>query len=373
MAHPGVIPHVAKRKCGTQKHRSLRHAPRVWVPDKPYGLSGMTVKHGPTRGGGKRWLGLALAFTLTACAQPPLAKAPVSAASGIAVRTQPVALNANDAAQVSVGAFTFAGGLELTSRDTSRLHGLSDVRVSPAGRLTSVSDDGDFFRSSLVLDAQNRLIGLKDSTLTPLTGPDGQALQGKQESDAEGLAILANGDLLISLERHDRILLYPAKGGPARSAPGPLNVPFPDNSGMEALSENLAAGPDAYMVGGEASGQTWACTLSKGCTPGRILTKPDEFGLVALVPLPQDRLAYVIRAWDPLAGSRVVLIIDDANGREIDRLNLVKPLTVDNLEGVAAVPAKDGSVRFYLISDDNFSPAQRTLLLAFDWKPHEPH
>ncbi|HZZ33856.1 MAG TPA: hypothetical protein VFE10_17870, partial [Phenylobacterium sp.] len=25
--------------------------------------------------------------------------------------------------------------------------------------------------------------------------------------------------------------------------------------------------------------------------------------------------------------------------------------------------------RFYVISDDNFSKSQRTLLLAFDWKP----
>ena len=33
------------------------------------------------------------------------------------------------------------------------------------------------------------------------------------------------------------------------------------------------------------------------------------------------------------------------------------------------LPAKDGSVRFYLLSDDNFQSSQRTLLLAFDWKP----
>ena len=41
----------------------------------------------------------------------------------------------------------------------------------------------------------------------------------------------------------------------------------------------------------------------------------------------------------------------------------------DPFEAIAAVPAKDGSVRFYLLSDDNFQSSQRTLLLAFDWKP----
>ena len=29
----------------------------------------------------------------------------------------------------------------------------------------------------------------------------------------------------------------------------------------------------------------------------------------------------------------------------------------------------NGDVRFYLIVDDNFSDKQRSLLLAFDWKP----
>ena len=314
-----------------------------------------------------------MALALTACAQPPLEKAPVSAASGITVKAEPVALNANDPAQVSVGTFTYAGGLELTSRDTSRLHGLSDIKVGQDGRLIAVSDDGDLYTSRLVLDPAGRLIGLTENQIAPLTGLDGQPLASKQEADAEGVAVLANGDRLVSLERHDRILRYPAKGGPAIAAPGPLNVIFPDNGGMEALSQDPASGPDAYMAGGEISGQTWNCTLSKGCVDGRLLPKPGEFGLVALTPLPHGQLAYVIRAWDPLAGSHVVLIINDAKGTEIDRLNLVKPLTVDNLEGVAAVPAKDGSVRFYLISDDNFSPAQRTLLLAFDWKPHESH
>ena len=45
---------------------------------------------------------------------------------------------------------------------------------------------------------------------------------------------------------------------------------------------------------------------------------------------------------------------------------IAAPLAVDNFEGVAAVRAPDGGVRLYIVSDDNFSPRQRTLLLAFD-------
>ena len=42
------------------------------------------------------------------------------------------------------------------------------------------------------------------------------------------------------------------------------------------------------------------------------------------------------------------------------------PATVDNFEGIAAVRRPDGGVRLYILSDDNFNPGQRTLLLAFD-------
>ncbi len=41
------------------------------------------------------------------------------------------------------------------------------------------------------------------------------------------------------------------------------------------------------------------------------------------------------------------------------------PLTVDNLEGVAARRGAAGETLLYLVSDDNFRTTQRTLLLLF--------
>ncbi|MCA4915538.1 MAG: hypothetical protein ING85_02735, partial [Phenylobacterium sp.] len=63
------------------------------------------------------------------------------------------------------------------------------------------------------------------------------------------------------------------------------------------------------------------------------------------------------------------LILRNAAGAEIDRLELGRPLTTDNFEGVEVLPGKEGGLRFLLASDDNFSTEQRTLLLAFDWTP----
>jgi hypothetical protein len=53
----------------------------------------------------------------------------------------------------------------------------------------------------------------------------------------------------------------------------------------------------------------------------------------------------------------------------IARMDLAAPMTVDNFEGVAVVPRANGGLRVYLLSDDNGNASQRTLLLAFDWKP----
>ena len=316
---------------------------------------------------------LAAALALGACtAQPALPPHPVAAGPQIGVRATPVSLAPSRPAEDRIGAFVYAGGLELTSADTSRLHGLSDLKVWPDGRLLSVSDEGDVFEARLMLDATGRLSGVADGRLSPLRGEDGQPFSalGKRESDSEGIAELATGDRLVSLERDDRILLYPAGGGPPRRAPSP-KVIFPDNLGMEALADAPSLGPDAYIVGGEASGQTWICRLASGCADSALVAKSDEFGLTAVAPLPGGGRAYLLRAFSVLRGVRVTLRIVDADGATVDELQLAAPFTVDNLEGVAALPQPDGSIRFYLISDDNFSKLQRTLLLAFDWRPHQ--
>lgn len=313
-------------------------------------------------------LGAALA-ALTACAQPSaLPKGPMAAGSGITITATPVALNPQDPSQDRIGDFIYAGGLVLSSDQTSRFHGLSDLRVTRDGKLTSMSDEGDLLETRVLLDKAGRVVGLGPGKLTALTGPDGKPLQGKKEADSEGLAILPNGDRLVSFEAIDRILLYPAEGGAARVVPSPVGGNFPPNGGMEALAFDPAVGPDGYITAGEDSGETWTCRLSAPCVKGPTLEKPPEFGVVAVDRLADGKTAWLFRAWDPVRGSRITLKILGPAG-EVARMDIAKPLTVDNLEGVSAVPGKNGAIRFYLLSDDNFSNSQKTILLAFDWKP----
>lgn len=311
----------------------------------------------------------ALALLAAACADRSVrATGPVQAGPWVTIVAEPVAADPTRPDRVDFGRFRYGGGLALTASDSNRLHGLSDIRVLPDNRILGVTDEGDLFEARLRLDAGGRLVGLDRARITPLQAPGGGPLDGKLESDAEGLALLKDGSRLVSFERRHRILLYPADGRPPRQVNSP-EAAFPPNGGLEALSADPARGPDAWLAGGEESGELWTCALRTPCRSLGTLPKPFEFGLVAVTPLPDGGLAYMIRAWDPLRGARIALILRNAAGAEVDRLELARPLTTENFEGVDVLPGKDGGLRFLLASDDNFSTEQRTLLLAFDWKP----
>ena len=211
-------------------------------------------------------------------------------------------LHPENPSELAIGDFLYAGGLKLTSRQTDRLHGLSDLLVTATGRLTAIGDDGILLDARLVLDGAERLVGLTDASITLLTGEDGKPLSDKADTDAEGLALLPSGDRLVSFERHHRIWLYPAAGGPPRPVPMP-GVSFPPNGGMEALAADPEAGADAYVVGAEVSGDTWTCHLqSTPCIKGPTVDKPAEFGLVAINRLPGMQTVYLLRAFDRRTG-----------------------------------------------------------------------
>jgi hypothetical protein len=87
--------------------------------------------------------------------------------------------------------------------------------------------------------------------------------------------------------------------------------------------------------------------------------------------LPDGRLLILNRRFEWFEGFSTVLTIADARdlrpgavveGRELARLQ--PPQTIDNMEGVS-VTVENGRAIVWLVSDDNFFPLQRTLLLKF--------
>ena len=100
---------------------------------------------------------------------------------------------------------------------------------------------------------------------------------------------------------------------------------------------------------------TGAATLADGS----VLMGERSFTLPASIAA---RLVHV--SADALRGKAEII------GREIATLR--SPLNIDNMEGIAARQDDAGHTFIYLLSDDNFSFLQRTLLLMFEWRRPTP-
>lgn len=258
----------------------------------------------------------------------------------------------------------YAGGLTVRG---ARLHGLSDLKVEDLGpfeaRAWVVSDFGDLIRFTLRLDEAGRLVGADTAVRRPLTGLDGAVLSPKADADAEGLAILPDGRVLVSFERDHRIWSY---GVGADAQPVPVATPdaaLGDNEGLEGL----AAAPAGWLALGEAGG-AWLCA-AEACAPfgPQTVTPADGYRFTGADRDPAGEGWFVVeRYYRPPLDMRVRVRRLSVDGTLSEPLiQLRPPASVDNFEGIAASVTTDGT-RLYLLSDDNANPLQKTLLLAFD-------
>jgi hypothetical protein len=322
-------------------------------------------------------MALLVVVALTVVTHWPYAQALAPQPAGpVAITATPVPLNPSNAGQDRVGRFVYAGGLSLSA--PPRFGGLSDIDVRADGRAVIVTDEGQLYEWRIVLDANGRLASIADVRRTPLLGRNGRPLSDKTVADSEGVALLPNGDRLVSFERQHRIWRYPSGGGSPVPAPAPDTAPtFPANTGLEALAVLPGGTGSAYLAGSEGGGRVWQCRLGNGCRETALGKRvPDDYGLTAIAASPDGEiLALLARSFSPERGVRIVVrlvgraAIDSASAPVLDELVLGEPLTRDNFEGMAIVNGRGtGVLRIYLLSDNNFSDSHKTYLLAFDWK-----
>lgn len=313
----------------------------------------------------RRSLNLVTLLAVGACATAsagigPLAE-PLSGWEPIAVSFEPTPLRAPS---YRTGPVRFAGGVALRSEDP-RFGGLSDLRLDASGGLVAVTDAGDLITAQLILDTAGRLAGVGKVRLRRLTELDGLPISDRARGDAEGLAILPDGQVLVAFERDHRIWSY---GRDAADRPSPRPHPghaFANNEGMEGMVGDGAGG---WYVAGEGGG-FWHCDL----TACEARAAPPETPLAGYRPtgLALDTqtggLLMLERYYEAPIDTRIRVRRIDRNGQVKSGLIALRlPATVDNFEGIATTLNADGSQRVYILSDDNFSARQRTLLLAFD-------
>ena len=317
--------------------------------------------------------GLLLALALAGCSA--LAQGSPQGAP-IRVEGRALPLDPGDPRRERVGELVYAGGLQLSATGTSSFGGLSGIDVDEGGRFVSQSDTGALVRGRLRLDGAGRLAGVDDATLQLLTREDGSAFGRKMDADAEDVT-LTPGGYAISFEQDHRVERFRdgVRGSVGQTTPPELQK-RPRNAGLEAL-----AWRDGRFYEGAEDGEIWRCDGEPGGSCASVMaTSPFAgFKLTGLDAAGRGFVA-VYRAVDALNGWRAIVAwlepaSADGSGpwRARKLAELGRPLTRDNMEGIAAVPHADGrGFRLYLVSDDNFYSFQRTLLLAFDWAGPPP-
>jgi hypothetical protein len=315
----------------------------------------------------KRFAALALILLL------PLA----AAAKPLEISSRRVHLNADDPGVEQIGSLRWLGGLERSSDDED-FGGMSALLVSADGaRMTAVTDQGRRITARLLYDGEGRLTGIAEGRIGKLDGANGKHLKGKRHKDAESLAQLSDGSLLLSFEHEHRILRYPTAKKPLKKTPEILDPPpglsdLPKNKGVEALAV-LDGGRVIGITQGRDKDDDVAAFLRQDGRWSRLsYPKHGEFKPTGAARLPDGNLLVLERYFTWLGGPAARLVVIEAaqvrpgatlKGREIAEFR--PPYTVDNMEGIATRRGPDGKTLIYLLSDDNFNALQRTLLLMF--------
>ena len=226
-------------------------------------------------------------------------------------------------------------------------------------------------------DTRGWLIGLESGRIGHLKGLDGKTLKGKRTQDAEALTRLSDGSLVVAFERAHRVWRYGPSEPPFGGRPVALPTPpglggLPRNHGLEAMTV-LADGAVLALAqdrngAGRFPGYRWRAGRWQP------LSYPAAGGFEpsGATRLPGGDLLVLERSYSFLGGLVVRLVqVEQTQLDEPPKLRpralgeLKPPLTLDNFEAIDSRRGPSGETLVYILSDDNFSPWQRTLLLQF--------
>lgn len=320
-----------------------------------------------------------------AAAEPPLGFRP------LALKVTPIERFEFGRDTTRFGELEFRGGLELESRDAD-FGGFSGLDFDPkTGAMLAVSDTGSWLRARIVEEG-GRLTNLRDAAIAPMRNVDGNLVRRKNEGDAEALRIVERDGrsvALVPMEEIDQIRAFAYDLDISLATP--LATPFPagisqfmTRQGVEALAVAPASSP--------LKGAT--VLVSEGALPpdgnnrGWILDGPlkGEFAVLHHGQLDVTDAAFLAggdlilleRSFTMGAGfgtrMRFIAGGDIRPGARLEGRTLMEAdmrFQIDNMEGLAVRESAD-EVEFYLVSDDNHSIFERTLLLKFAWRKVAP-
>lgn len=312
--------------------------------------------------------------------------APVSAEEGgvspIDVKSWNISSFRIGSSETRFGALEFIGGLEMTSSNPE-FGGLSAFHFLDRGKeFLGITDTGLWYRGKMVRGPQGRPATVDDFRMAPIQSEEGMPVEGKWNSDAEGMSV-SGQTVTMSFERVHRIAEFALNLDNFASRPKELPLPMPkdelrNNRGIETIAYAPASSPlqGARIAVTEKSineeGDAFAAVL-EGPRKGIFYVKRhDDFDISDGDFLPDGDLLLLERRFSIASGVtlRIRRIAADAirPGATVDGyiiLDADMRDQIDNMEGLDVWQAEDGSTRLSMVSDDNHSIVQRNLYLEF--------
>jgi hypothetical protein len=284
--------------------------------------------------------------------------------------------------QIRFGPLEFRGGLELTS-SYKEFGGFSALRMAADGaHFVSLTDRGSWLTARIVYE-QGRPVGIDDAEMAPVLGPDGRPLAVRGWWDTESLAD-QDGTFYVGIERVNRIVRFDfakfgvrARASVVATPPGIATLP--NNRGLEALAfaprgTKLAGTLIAFSERGLDAAGNLKAFLIGGPTPGEFTVKRlDDFDISDCTVLPGGDILLLERRFSLLRGGiamrlRRLHLADIRPGTLVDGPVLFEAdmgYQIDNMEGISTHRTATGELILTMVSDDNFSFLQRTILLQF--------
>ena len=300
-------------------------------------------------------------------------------AVAITINATPIpAFRPDNPAQLRFGSLEFRGGLVLTSAHKS-FGGISALLVRSDGEhFLALSDRATWFIWRIVYE-NNRPAGITDASAAPVLDGDGKPAP---QWDTESIAQDGN-TLYVGLERINSVFSFdfdwksfPANARPVSVPPELKDLPF--NQGLEAMvfvpKKYKLAGT---LIGFSEKGLTEAGNLKAfligGPAPGMFAVKrTDGYDISDAAMLPDGDILILERQYSLQRGVtmriRRIRLEDIKPGALVDGSTVVDAdahCQIDNMEAISVHTSRSGEILLTLMSDDNFSPIQRTLLLQF--------
>ncbi len=327
------------------------------------------------------WL-LALSFCSTAATADPI----LEGAEPVRVTVRPIDHFEIGQQGEEFGPLTFLGGMELISADRN-IGGLSGlISLENGAQMLAVTDNGIWFAAEINQDETGKPLGIEDPRYTWLLGTDGKTLRARWGHDTEALAFDGK-EIFVTAERANRIYRYPwpLRNGRERMLED-LDLPseirnLRGTKGLEALAVAPTNTPlEGALVAIAERGKNESANLPAFLINGKkvqsfAITKSGRYDATDAAFLPDGDLLLLERRFNlrDLVGMRIRRFSGDSiqAGAVLSGDVLMEAdygFQIDNMEGLAIHTNETGRTILTLLSDNNRSLLQRTLLLRFELK-----